>query len=65
MSYSEPIKNSDRVRSFIRQFYVYGFHSRVEYGGKSTRSYDSERRIGSWLGDYMGFQPPAHPPGGP
>lgn len=40
----------------MREFYVYGFKSRKEYGKKSARSYDDERRrVESWLGDYMGF----------
>lgn len=40
----------------MRQFYVYGFKSRLEYTSKSSRSYDNERRrIESWLGDFMRF----------
>ena len=57
MAYSELIKNFDRIRDFMRQFYVYGFKSRTEYDRKSARSYDNERRrIESWLGDFMGFR---------
>jgi len=57
MAYSELIKNFDRIREYMRQFYVYGFKSRTEYHQKSARSYDNERRrIESWLGDYMGFR---------
>ena len=57
MAYSELIKNLDSVRSYMRQFYVYGFRSRSEYTGKSARSYDNERRrIESWLGDSMAFR---------
>ena len=56
MAYSELIKKFDRTRAYIRDFYVYGFKSRVEYDLKSARSYDDERRrIESWLGDYMRF----------
>lgn len=56
MAYQELIKNFERIRDYMRQFYVYGFKSRSEYRGKSTRSYDDERRrIESFLGDYMGF----------
>jgi len=56
MAYSELIKNFEKIRSYMREFYVYGFKSRSEYDGKSARSYDDERRrIESWLGDYMGF----------
>ena len=57
MAYSELIKSFERVRDYMRQFYVYGFKSREEYDAKSARSYDNERRrIESWLGDYMAFR---------
>ena len=56
MAYSELIKNFEKVRAYMREFYVYGFKSRTEYDKKSARSYDDERRrIESWLGDYMRF----------
>lgn len=55
-SYNELIKNFEKIRAYMREFYVYGFKSREEYGVKSARSYDDERRrIESWLGDYMSF----------
>ena len=55
-AYSELIKNFERVRSYMREFYVYGFKSREEYDKKSARSYDDERRrMESWLGDHMSF----------
>lgn len=51
MAYSELIKNFDRIRDYMRQFYVYGFRSRNAYDKKSARSYDNgRRRIESWLG---------------
>lgn len=54
--YSELIKNFDKIREIMREFYVYGFKRRNEYDKKSSRSYDDERRrMESWLGDYMGF----------
>lgn len=57
MAYSELIKNFDKIRAYMREFYVYGFRSRQEFEGKSARSYDDERRrIESWLGEYMGFR---------
>ncbi len=57
MAYSELIKNFDRIRDYMRQFYVYGFKRRDEYDKRSPRSYDNERRrIESWLGGYMGFR---------
>ena len=43
-SYSELIKNFEKIRGYIREFYVYGFKSREEYDKKSARSYDDERR---------------------
>ena len=57
MAYSEVIKNFNRIRDYMREFYVYGFKSRDEYTKKSSRSYDDERRrLESWLGDYMQFR---------
>ena len=57
MAYSELIKSIDRIRDYMRQFYVYGFKSRSQYNEKSTRSYDNERRrIDSWMGDHMRFR---------
>lgn len=56
MAYNELIKKFEKVRAYMREFYVYGFKSRTEYDAKSARSYDDERRrIESWLGDYMRF----------
>ena len=55
-SYSELIKNFEKIRAYMREFYIYGFKSREEYDRKSARSYDNEkRRMESWLGDYMRF----------
>ena len=55
--YSESVKNFERVRDYMREFYVYGFKSRDDYTQKSARSYDDERRrLESWLGDYMSFK---------
>ena len=56
MAYSELIKNFEKIRSYMREFYVFGFKSRSGYDRKSARSYDDERRrVESWLGDYMRF----------
>ena len=56
MAYSELIKKFDKIRAYMRDFYVYGFKSRAEYDLKSARSYDDERRqIESWLGDHICF----------
>ena len=57
MAYNELIKNFNKVRDYMRDFYIYGFKSREAYTRKSTRSYDDEkRRIESWLGEYMKFR---------
>lgn len=57
MAYSELIKSFAKIRDYVNQFYVYGFKSRNEYGEKSARSYDNERRrIESWLGDYTFYR---------
>ena len=59
MAYSELVKDINRVRSFIRDFYVFGFYSREEYAALyqiSPRSYDNERRrIESWMQEYLQF----------
>ena len=56
MAYSELIKNFNKIRDYMRDFYVYGFKSRDDYTKKSARSYDDEkRRLESWLGNYMKF----------
>ncbi len=55
-AYRELIKNFEKIRRIMREFYVYGFRSREAYRGKSARSYDDERRrLESWLGDHMRF----------
>ncbi|MBE6871030.1 MAG: WYL domain-containing protein [Ruminococcaceae bacterium] len=57
MAYSELVKKFERVREYMREFYVYGFKSRDEFDNKSARSYDDERRrIDSWLGEYLSFR---------
>lgn len=48
--FQELIKNFDRIRDYMRQFYVYGFKVRGDFTQKSLRTYDNERRrIESWL----------------
>lgn len=52
--FQELIKNFDRIRDYMRQFYIYGFKVRNDFDGKSARTYDNEkRRIESWLSDFM------------
>ena len=57
MAYTELIKSFDRIRDYMRDFYVNGFKGRDEFTRKSARSYDDERRrLESWLGDSMRFR---------
>ena len=52
-SYNELVKNFEKIRLYMQEFYVYGLKSREEYTNKSARSYDDERRrIESWLAGY-------------
>ena len=52
--YRETIKNLDKVRSYMRDLYIYGFRTRRDFSAKSARTYDNERRrIGNWLSDYI------------
>ena len=44
MAYSELIKSFEKIRSYMRDFYVYGFKTRMDFDQKSSRSYDDERR---------------------
>ena len=54
--YSELVKSFERVRAYMRDFYVFGFKSREDYKRKSARAYDDERRrVESWLGEHMSF----------
>ena len=54
MAYSELIKSFEKVRSYMRDFYVYGFKGRDEFDSKSARMYDDEyRHVKSWLEGYM------------
>lgn len=52
--FQELIKNIDKCRDYVRDFFVYGFKSRSDFPGKSARTYDDERRrIVSWLPEYV------------
>ncbi|HWT76635.1 MAG TPA: hypothetical protein VN258_18200 [Mobilitalea sp.] len=54
--FSELIKNFDKIRDYMRDFYIYGFKTRSDFQYKSLRTYDNERRrIESWLGDLIRF----------
>ena len=55
-TYSELVKNFEKIRTYMRDFYVYGFKSREDFNRKSARSYDDERRrIESFLDEHMRF----------
>ena len=54
MAYQELVKNFNRIRDYMREFYIYGYKSRKAFTNKSSRSYDNERRrVEGWMGDYM------------
>lgn len=56
MAYSELIKNYNRIRDYMRDFFVSGFKTRNDFSTASSRSYDNERRrVESWMGEYMSF----------
>jgi len=52
--FQELIKNFERIRDYMRQFYVYGYKVRNDFDDKSARTYDNERRrIESWMSGYI------------
>lgn len=54
MAFKELIKDFSKIRTYLKEFFVYGYNSRGNVGKKSDRSYDDEkRRIQSYLGDYI------------
>lgn len=57
MAFSELMKNFERARSYLRDFYVYGYKNRMDYTKKSPRCYDDEkRRMENILGEYVGVR---------
>ncbi len=59
MAYTELVKSFEKIRDYVREFYIFGFRTRGQFedmpDGKSLRSYDNERRrLESWLGEYIG-----------
>ena len=59
--FSELIKNFDKTRDYIRDFFIYGCKIRSEFNGKSIRTYgDEKRRVESWMGDYMRYDDSVH-----
>jgi len=54
--FNELIKNFDKIRDYMRDFFVYGFKARGEFMQKSARTYDNEkRRIESYMGEYINW----------
>ncbi|MTI56526.1 WYL domain-containing protein [Geosporobacter ferrireducens] len=52
--YTELIKNFEKIRSFTRDFFIYGFKGRGDFDGLSPRTYDNERRrIESYLSELI------------
>jgi len=55
--YNELVKNFDKIRDYMREFFIYGYKTREDYDKKSARSYDdARRRITSFLDDYVDFK---------
>lgn len=54
--FSELIKNFEKTRYYVRDFFIYGFKVRSDFKRKSARTYDDEkRRVESWLGDFLRY----------
>ena len=52
--FKELIKSFFKSREYVRDFFVYGFKTRDEFSGWSSRTYDNERRrLESWLSGYV------------
>ncbi|WP_040196500.1 WYL domain-containing protein [Candidatus Soleaferrea massiliensis] len=55
--FSELIKNFDKIREYMRGFYIYGFKVRGDYTEKSARTYDNERRrVACWMDDAVRWE---------
>ena len=52
--FSELIKNIDILRRLIREFFVFGYKSRADFGEKSGKTYDNDRRrIQNYFDEYF------------
>ena len=52
--FNELIKSFSKSRAYVRDFFVYGFKTRDDFTGWSSRTYDTERRrLESWLPEYV------------
>lgn len=53
--FNELIKNYEKIRDYLRDFHIYGYKCRNDFGSRSGRSYDNERRrIENYLSGYIG-----------
>ena len=43
MAFSELVKSFEKIRGYMREFYVYGFRTRSGFAGKSGRTYDRDK----------------------
>ena len=52
--FKELMKTFSKSREYVRDFFGYGFKTRDEFSGWSSRTYDNERRrLESWLSEYV------------
>lgn len=59
--FSELIKNFDKTRDYVRDFFIYGCKVRSDFDRKSVRTYgDEKRRVESWMSDYMRYYDSVH-----
>ncbi|MBQ2952515.1 MAG: WYL domain-containing protein [Clostridia bacterium] len=55
--FNELVKHFQRVRAYMQHFYVYGFYTREEFEGRSSSTFDNEkRRLEGWMNPYYGFR---------
>lgn len=55
--FSELIKNFEKTRSYLRDFFIYGYKVRGDFQRKSGRTYDDEkRRVESWLDGFLKYE---------
>ncbi len=55
--FSELIKNFEKTRDYLRDFFIYGYKVRGDFDRKSARTYDDEkRRIESWLDGCLSYE---------
>lgn len=54
--FSELIKSFEKTRDYIRDFFICGYKGRGDFGHRSSRTYDDEkRRAESWLGEVLRY----------